>query len=178
MNSVAHTTDHREYDLQWSTYAHNWVVFHTLLVWILRLCSTNVSRKNFDPEFSTKTGFRIGHLILLLLMLTFGSIKSPHIICKAFGPHFGEIFEHNRMVFELWGQNFELFWQKWLTIFDKRLTPFWMTFSWLKQMFDVNLLIKHYHLSVFQILRYSIRVTKLKLEPNMAVPISLNEKRR
>ena len=35
-------------------------------------------------------------------------------------------FEQNRMVGTV--QNFELFDKKWLTIFDKLLTPFWKTF--------------------------------------------------
>ena len=38
-------------------------------------------------------------------------------------------------------QNFVLFDQKWLTIFDKVLTPFWKTFLWLKQLFDAKILI-------------------------------------
>ena len=35
-------------------------------------------------------------------------------------------FGQNRMVQNI--QNFELFDKKWLTIFDKALTPFWKTF--------------------------------------------------
>ena len=34
------------------------------------------------------------------------------------------------------------FWQKWLTIFDKVLAPFWKMFLWMKQLFDAKLLIK------------------------------------
>ena len=48
-------------------------------------------------------------------------------------------FEENHIVWTL--QNIELFDKKWLTIFDKVLTPFWMTFLWLKQLFDAKLLI-------------------------------------
>ena len=48
-------------------------------------------------------------------------------------------FEQNIMVRTI--QNFELFDKKWLTIFDKVLTPFWKTLLWLKQWFDPNLLI-------------------------------------
>ena len=57
-------------------------------------------------------------------------------------------FEQNRMVQTV--QNFELFDKKWLTIFDKVLTPFWKKFQWLKQLFDAKLLIKTYHFSAFQ----------------------------
>ena len=38
-------------------------------------------------------------------------------------------------------KNFELCDKKWLTIFDKVLTPVWKTFLWLKQQFDAKLLI-------------------------------------
>ena len=68
-------------------------------------------------------------------------------------------FEQNRMVRTI--QNFELFDKKWLTIFEKVLTPFWKTFLWPKEVSDAKLLI--YHLSVFQKLRYSpMRVNVLK----------------
>ena len=40
-------------------------------------------------------------------------------------------FEQNRMVRTI--QNFERFDKKWLTIFDKVLTPFWETLLWVKQ---------------------------------------------
>ena len=43
-------------------------------------------------------------------------------------------FEQNPMVQTV--QNFDLFDKKWLTIFDKGLTPFWRTFLRLKQLFD------------------------------------------
>ena len=36
-------------------------------------------------------------------------------------------------------QNFKLFVNKWLTIFDKGLMPVWKTFLWLKQVFDAEL---------------------------------------
>ena len=48
-------------------------------------------------------------------------------------------FEQNRMVQTT--RNFELFDKKWLTIFDKALTPFWKTFLYLKQLFNAKLLI-------------------------------------
>ena len=49
-------------------------------------------------------------------------------------------FEENRMFRTV--QSFELFDKKWLTIFDKVLTPFWKTFLYLKQLFDAELLIQ------------------------------------
>ena len=38
-------------------------------------------------------------------------------------------------------QNFEIFDKRWLTIFDKVLSPFWKTFLCLKQWFDAKVLI-------------------------------------
>ena len=51
------------------------------------------------------------------------------------------------------------------------LIPFWKTFLWLKQLF------KDYHMSVFKNYCSPTCVTKWKVEPNMADPISLNKKR-
>ena len=48
-------------------------------------------------------------------------------------------FKQNGMIRTL--QNFVLFDKKWLTIFDKVLTPFWKRFLWLKQLFDAKILI-------------------------------------
>ena len=48
-------------------------------------------------------------------------------------------FEQNCMVQTI--QNFVLFDKKWLTFFDKVLMPVWKMFLWLKQLFDVKLLI-------------------------------------
>ena len=55
-----------------------------------------------------------------------GSIKSLHILVVKPLNHILVNFEQNRMVRP--AQNFELFDQKWLNIFDKGLTSFWMTF--------------------------------------------------
>ena len=45
-------------------------------------------------------------------------------------------FEHNCMVSNI--QNFELFGKKWLTIFEKGSTPFWVTFLKQKQLFNAK----------------------------------------
>ena len=82
-------------------------------------------------------------------------------------------------------------------IFDKALTPFWKTFLQVKHLFDAKLLIStppsfsvpqitvvqtiNFHTTVFQCsTNYgsSTRVTRLKVAPNMAIPISLNEMRQ
>ena len=117
-----------------------------------------VARKSFDGKFTAKIDFPIGHSMLPLLMLTLEEY-SLSIIWQVglFGPHAGEIWTKS------YGPNhtkFCAFWQKkWLTIFDKVLTPCWKTFLWLKQLFDAKILIQnyHYHLSVFHKLRLSDR---------------------
>ena len=53
-----------------------------------------------------------------------GSLKSLHTLFDKYLDHMLVKFERkNRMVRTI--QNFELFDQKWLTIFDKVLMPFW-----------------------------------------------------
>ena len=59
-------------------------------------------------------------------------------------------FEQNRMVRTV--QNVEPFDKKWLTIFDKVLTPFWKAF--LKQLFDDKLLIYHSMFKTFKAVRH------------------------
>ena len=51
---------------------------------------------------------------------------SLHTLFDKYLDHMRVQLEHNRMVQTL--QNFVLFDKKWLTIFDKVLTPFWKTF--------------------------------------------------
>ena len=68
-----------------------------------------------------------------------GSLKSLHTLFDKYLDHMLMKFEQNRMVWTI--QNFELFDKKWLTIFDKVLTPFWKMFLWLKQLSDAKQLI-------------------------------------
>ena len=60
-------------------------------------------------------------------------------------------FEQNCTVQTI--QNFDLLAKKWLTIFDKVLTPFRKTFLLLKQLFDSKLLISRLSSFRFQKLR-------------------------
>ena len=69
-----------------------------------------------------------------------GSLKSLHTLFDKYLAHMPVEFEQNRMVRTM--QNFVLFDRKWLTIFDKVLTPFWKMFLWLKQLFDAKILIQ------------------------------------
>ena len=87
-------------------------------------------------------------------------------------------FEQNRMIRTI--ENIELFDKKWLSIFDKVLTPFWKTFLWLKQLLDYKLLLYMFKTIIFQCFKnYSspTRVTRFKVTPNMTDRISVNEKR-
>ena len=55
-----------------------------------------------------------------------GSLKSLHTLFDMYLDYKLVKFEQNRMFRNI--QNFKLFDKKWLTIFDKALTPFWKTF--------------------------------------------------
>ena len=59
-----------------------------------------------------------------------GSLKSLHTLFGMYLDYILVKFDQNCMVRTV--QNFDLFDKKWLTIFDKGLTPFWKTFLWLK----------------------------------------------
>ena len=83
-----------------------------------------------------KNDFPIGHFMLPLLMLTL-SLKSLHTLFGMYLDHMLVEFDQNRTVRTI--QNFELFDKKWLTIFDKVLTPFWKTFLGLNQLSDSKL---------------------------------------
>ena len=101
--------------------------------------------------------------------------KSLHILFDKYLDHVLVKIEQNRMVRTI--QIFELFDQKWLTIFYKVLTPFWKTF--LKQLFDAKLI--NSKTIIFKCSENygrpsPTRVTRLNVALNMADPISLNEK--
>ena len=55
-----------------------------------------------------------------------GSLKSLHTLFDKYLDHMLVKFEQNRKVRTI--QNFVLFDKRWLTTFDKVLTPFWKTF--------------------------------------------------
>ena len=99
-----------------------------------------VAGKSFNSKFTAKIDFPIGYILCYHCWCWhWKSIKSLHTLFGKYLDHMLVKFEQNRMVQTV--QNFELFDKKWLTIFDKVLTPFWKTFLWLKQLFDAKLLI-------------------------------------
>ena len=81
-----------------------------------------VAGKSFNDKFIAKIGFPIGYFMLPSLLLTLE--VSP--LFDKYLDHMLVKFEQSRMVQTI--QNFELFDKKWLTIFDKVLTPFWKMF--------------------------------------------------
>ena len=133
--------------------------------------------KSFNGIFSAKIDFPIGHFILPLLMLTLKvESLSIHYLVSIWTTNWWNL---NKIV---WSEPYKILCfltKKWLTIFDKVLTPFWKTFLWLKQLLDaLKYWFKDYHLShlsVFQNYDSRTRVTRLKVAPNMADSISLNE---
>ena len=94
-----------------------------------------VAQKSFNGKFTAKIDSPIGHFMLPLLMLT-----SLHTLFDKYLNHMLVKFEQNCTVGTI--QNVVFFDKKWLSIFDKVLTPFWKTFLWLKQLFDAKILIQ------------------------------------
>ena len=101
-----------------------------------------------------KIYFPIGHfrLPLLTLRLEVKSLSIHHLI-------------------SIWSSLAE----KWLTIFEKVLSPFWKMFLWYKQLFDYYILIKRLLSSIGPKI---MAVRHLKPVSNMADPISLNKTHR
>ena len=84
-----------------------------------------VARKSLNSKFIPKIDFPIGHFVTIA-DADIGSLKSLHTLFDEYLDHTLVKFEQNRMVRTI--QNFVLLDKKWLTIFDKVLTPFWETF--------------------------------------------------
>ena len=74
-------------------------------------------------------------------------------------------------------KNLDHFDKKCLTIFEKVLMPLWKMFLWMKQLLDAKLLIQTIIFQCSKEYSSPTQVTRLKVEPNMADPISLTEKR-
>ena len=66
-----------------------------------------VTRKSFNGKFTAKIDFPIGHFMLPLLMLTFGSLKFLHKLIDKYLDHMLVKIEQNRMVRTI--QNFGAF---------------------------------------------------------------------
>ena len=131
-----------------------------------------VKRKSFNGKFAAKIDFPTC-ILCYIADADIGSLKSLHTLFDKYLDHMLVKFEQNRMVRTI--QNFVLFDKKWLTIFNKVLTPFWKTFLWLKQLFDAKMLIQRLIFQCSKNYGTPRRVTRLKVAPNMADAISLNE---
>ena len=75
-----------------------------------------IAGKSFNGKFTAKIDFPIGYFTFSDADI--GSLKSLHTLFDKYLDHMLVEFEQNRMARTI--QNFELF--------DKVLTPFWMTF--------------------------------------------------
>ena len=95
-----------------------------------------IAGKTFNVKFAAKIDFSIGYFYVTIANTDIGNLKSLHTWFDKYLDLMLVKFEQNRMVQTI--QNVELFDQKWLTIFDKVLTPFWKTFLWQKQLFDAK----------------------------------------
>ena len=84
------------------------------------------AQKSFNGKFTAKTDFLIGHFYVTIADTDIGSLKSFHTLFDKYLDHMLVKFEQNRMVRTIGGpKKFVLFDKKWLTTFDKVLTPFW-----------------------------------------------------
>ena len=84
-----------------------------------------VAGKSFNGKFTAKIDFSIGYFIFYIADTDIRSLKSLHTLFDRYLDHTLVKFEQNHMVRII--QNFEPFDKRWLTIFDKVLTPFWKT---------------------------------------------------
>ena len=101
-----------------------------------------VAGKSSNCKFTAKIDFRSGKYYVTIADTDIESVSPLRTLFDKYLYHMLVKFEQNRMVRTI--QNFELFnkkKKKWLTIFDKVLTPFWKMFLSLKHLFDAKLLI-------------------------------------
>ena len=85
-----------------------------------------IERKTFKGKFTAKLLVSDRIFYVTITDADIGSVKSLHTLFDKYIDHMLVKFEQNRMVRNT--QNFELFGEKWLTIFEQVLTPFWKTF--------------------------------------------------
>ena len=119
-----------------------------------------VTRKRFHVNFTAKIDSSIGHFMLPLLMLTLEVLSlSIYYLISIWTTCWQNL---NKIVWSVPYKILCFLTKKWLTIFDKKLTPFWKTFLWLKQLFDAKILIQR--LSSFRVpkLRHSDTCNQVK----------------
>ena len=86
---------------------------------------SNGSREKFKQQIYCRNWFSARVFYITIADTDIRSLQSLHTLCDKYLDHMLMKFEQNRMVRTI--RNFDFFWQKWLTIFDKVLTPFWKT---------------------------------------------------
>ena len=140
-----------------------------------RLYTSNVSISIGSREIYCKNWFSDRVLYITISNADIWSLKSLHALFDKYLDHMLVTFEQSCMVRTI--QNFELIDKKWLTI----LTKDWRH-SKRRSCDWNNCLMLNYDLKtiIFQCSKNygsPTRVTRLKVAPNMADPISLNEKK-
>ena len=105
-----------------------------------RSALATVARKSFKWQIYCKNCFSDWAFYVTIADADIGSLKSLYTLFDKYLDHMLVTvkIKQNRMVQTI--QNFVLFDKKWLTIFDKVLTPFWKKFLWLKQFFVAKIL--------------------------------------
>ena len=130
----------------------------------------NGSREEFSWQICCKNWFSDRIFYVTITDADIGSLKSLNTLFDKYLDHMLVKFEQNRMVRTI--QIFEVFDKKWLFIFDK-------VYCGRRFCVDAKLFINTKTI-IFQCSKkYAspTRVTSLNVAPNMADPISLNEKR-
>ena len=112
-----------------------------------------VAGKSSNGKFTAKIDFPIGYFMLPLLLLTFRSLKSLHTLLDKCLNRMLVKFEQNRMVRTI--QNFEFFEKIMANYFSQSVDAILKDVSVTETRLIAKLLIKDYHLSVFQKLRLS-----------------------
>ena len=160
-----------------SNFANMWSKYISKNVWrdfrLLVSAAATVVRKSFNGEFIATNWFSNQAFYVAIADTNSGSQKSLHALFDKYLDHMLEKFEQNHMVQNM--QNFGLFGKKWLTIFEKVLTPFWKMFLWqtIIQCTSINWQTIIFH--CFKNYVSPTRVTRLKVAPNISDPLSLNE---
>ena len=85
-----------------------------------------VAGNSINGKFTAKKWFSDRVFYITIADSDIGSLKSLHTLFDEYLDLMLGEFEQNRMVQTI--HNFDLFDKKWLTFFDKVLTPFWKMF--------------------------------------------------
>ena len=103
----------------------------------LKDCSLKINSLALNNCFSYRSVFQNGVNALSKMVLKKKLVKKLKTLCSL---DHTILFKFPLHAVHTFSSFFELFLKKWLTNFDKALTPFWKMFLWLKLFFDSKLL--------------------------------------